>query len=87
MKIKTIGEWLKAADLICTDIIVWVDGDEDFGPLWEGHTYDFPLRFADLKLCYKPKDPDNEIEKPIEFRNDLGEKRNHRPGFVVIVEG
>lgn len=81
---KTIGDWLSAADLIGTDIIVWIDGDEDYGPLWEGSAYDFPLRYADLKLCYET---DGDCEKPIEFRKDLGEEHNNKPGFVVIVEG
>lgn len=80
---KTIGEWLSAAELIGTDIVVWVNGDEDHGPLWEGSAYDFPLRYADLKLCYELDDP---YEKPIEFRSSLGKDHNDRPGFVITVK-
>lgn len=80
---KTIGEWLSAAELIGADIVVWVNGDEDFGPLWEGSAYDFPLRYADLKLCYELDDP---YEKPIEFRSSLGKDHDNRPGFVIIVK-
>ena len=79
---KTIGEWLSAVELIGADIIVWVDGEnEDNGPLWEGSAYDFPLRLADLKLCYEM-----DCEKPIEFRSSLGEDHNDRPGFVITVK-
>ena len=81
---KTIGEWLCAADLIGTDIIVWVNGDEEYGPLWEGSAYDFPLRYANLKLCYETEDI--VCEKPIEFRQNLGKEHNNKSGFVVIVE-
>lgn len=79
---KTIGEWLSAVELLGTDIVVWVNGDEDHGPLWEGSAYDFPLRFADLKLCYDAE----EIERPIDFRSSLGKDHNDKPGFVITVE-
>ena len=84
---KTIGEWLLACELLVADIVLYnrEDSLEDEIPLWEGKAYDFPLIYANLKLDYDFAKKEG-MTGPIDFRTDLGETHNHRPGFVVMVK-
>jgi hypothetical protein len=78
-KIKRIIDFLKVVDATCLDAVVW-DRDDEETPLWEGHIWDMPWWVAQAELDYKA---DNEIDKPIEYREAL---KSNRAGFVICVK-
>lgn len=84
-KLKTVYDFLKNVEIVGTDIVVYIYEDKDdegnIDPIWEGSSWDTPYWVADLKLDWIHDVAD--CEQPIEFRLDLGEKHNHRPGFVI----
>ena len=80
-KLKTVYDFLKNVD-ICADILVYIYEDgNDAEPIYAGRAYETPYWVADLKLDWI-HDADY-CEQPIEFRSDLGEEHNHRPGFII----
>ena len=84
-KMKTIADFLDNVDIIGSIVIVymWEDfrEDEEAEPIWEGMSLDTPYWVSKLKLDWIHEC--DECPQPIEFRTDLGEKHNHRPGFVI----
>lgn len=84
-KLKTVYDFLKNIEIIGTDIIVYMYEDgEDAEPIYEGNAWDTPYWVADLKLDWIH----NLIEcpQPIEFRFDLGEKHNNKPGLLFLAQ-
>ena len=84
-KMKIIGDFLDNVDIIGSIVIVymWEDyqEDEEAEPIWDGMSLDIPYWVAKLNLDWIHDLED--CSQPIEFRIDLGEKYNHKPGFVI----
>lgn len=81
-KLKTVYDFLKNVEIIGADIVVYMYEDgENAEPIYAGSAWDTPYWVAELKLdwIHNPMD----CPQPIEFRFDLGEEHNHRPGFVI----
>lgn len=74
-------EWLEVTDdVFC---VVYIEDDSD--SVWEGFSFFVPWWLGKM---YLQDDPDIlNGEKPIAFRNDLGEDYDHRPGFIVNLTG
>lgn len=71
------GDWLDVTNgAFC---IIYIEDDDE--PVWSGLAYYVPWEFGKLYLQDNPEILEG--EKPIDFRNDLGEEYDHRPGFVV----
>lgn len=81
-----ILDFLKMCDCCGTDCVVYSIEDENSEyPLYEGSTYDMPWHTSLYELVDPPKDAFDE-NTPIQFRSDLGENHNHRPGFVILIK-
>ena len=73
------GDWLDVTDgAFC---VIYIEDDDD--PVWSGLSYNAPWEFGKMKLQDNEKILD--YGKPIDFRSDLGEEYDHRPGFVVLL--
>lgn len=70
-------DFLKVVDLCGIKIICYLKGEEE--PIYTGNYLDVPWWLADLYL------DDTFEEEPVSYRNDLGEKYNHKPGFVICL--
>lgn len=72
-------EILKIAEL--GYIVCWLKGD-DTEPVWEGYSYSVPWWVADMYI----DEDDEEMDKPIDFRDDLGKDCDHKHGFVICLK-
>ena len=82
MKLST---WLKFTDTLGLTLIVWTDDQIEFNeeePLYTGSSLALPWYIADMKISWKHVEMG---DRPISFRNSLGEKYNNKPGFVILV--
>ena len=69
--------------LWCT---VWVLGEEDDGPLWEGSLRDIPYWIAILELPTKEEVHEQDWDEVIDFRHGGEGKNKNKPGLVIVVK-
>jgi len=77
-------DWLRVTSICGLDVVVWISGDEEFGPYWEGPARDIPYWVAEGKIETDKRKLD--WMEPIDYRSDLGEEYGHKPGFVIILK-
>lgn len=75
-------DWLKITDIAGLYVIIYEDDMDK--PSWAGHFYDIPWIYTLEKFSTKRQE---EGESPIEFRGNLGEIVNNKPGFIICLDG
>ena len=68
---------LRVCDFCGLHIICYINDEDE--PAWKGGAINIPYWIADLEL-------NTEDLKPIDYRVDLGEDYNHKPGLIICLK-
>lgn len=70
---------LRVCDFSGLYVICYIEEEDE--PAWDGTPLDIPYWIADCEL-----NTNNGYGEPIDYRIDLGENYNHKPGLVVCLK-